>query len=593
MIRVESRDDGRVSVIAGFREKERIKQIPGALWKQDERIWTVPESWAASKQLRGVFGDQLEIGDVLRQRMWDEWETRVQTCLQLRDAPDCPEVAPSCTGNVWRTDRETGERKRVPAELSPLQRSAVGFMVAGEAVVEGDPMGSGKTPVTICALKEIVRRGENPFPCLIICGNGAKPHWKDEFEDWWPGVEVSVITGNVSARRKALEADAHVYVINWESMIKHTRLAGYGNIKLTDKEKEPKELNDRTFKTVIADEIHRAKNAKAKQTRGLFAICDKTATLQKHYMYGLTGSLIGNTPVDLWAPMRSIVKKEYPAKSAFIERYALLSWNHFGGMAVVGLRGDTRDELFSFLDARFIRRPKDIILPELEGKLPPIRRDVILPPRQRKAYDKLRKEMLVELDGGMLMASNPMTRMMRLRQLAGATGEIVDNEVNLKDPSAKIDDFMNLVEELGGDSIACYAESRKLLELAAERCAKEGISYCLYTGAVDAELCEKQRAEFQAGRIQVIFLTYGAGAESINLSRADALARLEFSWSAIKNSQAEERPVRGDRQGPLRIFDIVAVDTVDETVIETYGDKLDMLEQVVRDEETLRRWLEA
>lgn len=591
-IPIELREDGRIQVSAGFRDKENVKQVPGHRWVQAERVWTVPGSWAAAKQLRGVFGDRLEVGERLAQHMWEDYEKRVKPCLELRDAADAPWVEPQCHGTVSRLNRETGQMERVPATLTPLQRAAVAFMAAAGQAIEGDPMGSGKTPTTICALKQMHAEGKQVFPALVVCGAGAKPHWATEFaDDWWQGVEVSVVEGNVNQRRKALEKEAHVYVINWESMIKHTRLAGYGSIKLTDKEKEPKELNARNFQTVIVDEIHRAKNPKAKQTRGIWAICDKTAEVDGN-IFGLTGSLIGNTPVDLWAPMRATAKEEYPARSAFIERYALLSWNHWGAMDVVGLRGETREELFSFLDPRFIRRPKKVILPEVAGKIPPRTRDVVLLPKQRKAYNALKEEMLVELDGGVLMASNPMVRMGRLRQLAGATGEI-DEEGNLtlKKPSSKIDELLNIVEEAGDESIAVYAESRQLLELAADALAAAGVSVVQFTGKIDKAVREQNRVDFQEGRAQVILLTYGAGAESINLSRADLLVRLEFSWSAIKNSQAEERPVRSGREGDLRIIDIVAADTVDEVVRKTYGDKLDMLEQVVRDEETLRRWL--
>lgn len=589
---VELREDGLIGIQAGFRDKENIKQIPGHRWRQNDRLWTVPGSWAAAKQLRGVFKDRLEIGPKLAESMWKDWEERVKPSMELRDASDAPWVEPNCHGTVSRLNRETREMERIPAELTPLQRAAVAFMSTARQAIEGDPMGSGKTPIAICALKQLHAEGKPVFPILVVCGNGAKKHWDPEFaNDWWPGVEVSVVDGNVSQRRKALEKEAHVYIINWESMIKHTRLAGYGAIKLSDKEKIPKELNERTFATVIADEIHRAKNPKAKQTRGLYAICDKTAEVDGN-IFGLTGSLIGNSPVDLWSPMRTISKDEYPARSAFIERYALLSWNHWGSMDVVGLRGETRDELFSFMDPRFIRRPKSVILPDVAGKIPPITREVELLPKQRKAYNALKEEMLVELEGGVLMASNPMVRMGRLRQLAGATG-VIDPEtdkLSLAAPSSKIDELLNIVEEAQGDSIAVYAESRQLIELAADKLSAAGISVVQYTGA-NPDTREQGRVEFQEGRVQVILLTYGAGSESINLSRADLLVRLEFSWSAIKNSQAEERPVRSGREGDLRIIDIITLDTVDEIVRMTYGDKLDMLEQVVRDEDTLRRWL--
>lgn len=565
-----------IGIFAHFRDKEEIKKIPGHAWKHNEDLWTLPLSWAALTQLRGVFGDRLEVGETLNQLAWEVYEGRVKPCIELRNAPDAP----------WVNE----------PELTPLQRSAVAFMAMAGQALECDPMGSGKTPITICAMKLREQMGHEVFPALVVCGNGAKPHWRDEFATWWPGKKVSIVKGSASERRKALAAEADVYVINWEGIKGHSKLAGYGSVRLTDKQKEPKELNEMRFRTLVVDEIHRGKDPKAQQTRACFSVADQVSA-DGGAIFGLTGSMIANTPVDLWSPGHIVCPLEFPSKVAFVDRYALLSWNAFGFMDVVGLRGDTREELFKFLDPRFIRRPKEIILPELaeNGKLKPTVRTVDLASKQRKAYDKLRKEMLVELEGGTLMASNPMTRMLRLRQLAGATGTIDEEagDLTLTDPSAKLDELVEIVEELDGEPIAVYAESKQLIRLAAARLKKAGVEAVEYTGDVVPDQREKNREAFQNGTAQVILLTYSAGAESINLSKAAVLVRLEFSWSAIKNSQAEERPVRKGRESPLRIIDIVAANTVDQIVRETYWDKLQMLEELVRDAENLKKWLEA
>lgn len=586
-VKIEVLED-RIHVDAGFRDKENIKLVPGARWDTKKRYWHAPLSWAAMQQFRGVFGDRLEIGPQLLELATEVKANRVDPAMALRVAPDCEWIREYCQHSNGRD------------ELSPLQRAAAAFMAVGRQTFEGDPMGSGKTPITICALRFLVEHmQEDVFPLFIVCNNGAKVHWRDEFAAWWPDVDVSVVQGGLKTRRKQLEPGRDVYVLNWEGLAAHTRLSGYGNIKLKDKEKEPKELNEMELKGVIADEVHRAKNPKAKQTRAMFAITDPVAKAGS-FVGALTGSLIANSPVDLWAPGRVIAPSEYPSKTAFVERYGLLSWNYFGSMQVVGLRGDTRQELYSFLDPRFIRRPKEAILPELVGKLPPIVRTVDLPAKQRKAYNKLKEEMLVELDNGVLTAKNPMTRMQRLRHFAGATGDIdKKGELIMKEPSSKLDELVNVLEELGDDQVAVYAESRKLIELAAERLAKEakesgrlpGITFAQYTGKVDVNAREESRKEFQEGKVRVLLLTYGAGSESINLSKADALVQLELSWSAIKNSQALERPQRMGRKGPLRQISIVAADTVDDTVSSKYRDKLDMLEEVVRDEEALKLWL--
>lgn len=563
-------DGGRIAVDCQYNDKENVKQVPGARWDARERRWTVPLSWAAMLQLRGVFGNRLQIGEQLVGLGRKVRDLRVRPAMELRAAEDA-EGHP---------------------DLAPLQRAGAKFMAVSVPALNTDPQGSGKTPQTVAALEELYHSGRDPFPCLIVCPNSVKAHWEDEIPMWWREGEppsVAVLQGNVKKRREVLEQGADIVVMNWELLHRHSRLTGFGNMSLSEKEKEPKELNEVEWRTVVADEVHRAKEPRAKQTRALWWIGDRAK-----FRFGLSGTPVANSPADLWSVMRFVAPDEYPSKTAWLERYGLLSWNAFGGMDVVGIRGDTREELFGFLDPRLIRRPKEVILPQLRGKLPPKVRRVELPPKQRKAYNSLREEMYAELEGGTLMAKNPMTRVGRLRQLAGATGMIdEDGEVQLTDPSAKVDELVDILQDLGPDDQAIvFAESRKLLELAAARLEKVGLTHGLFTGKVDAQSREVQRKMFQDGNLPVLLLTYGAGAEGINLSMATVQVRLERSWSAVKDSQALERADRfGGRSEPIRVIDVVAEDTVDSRVHETLLEKGRMLQEVVRDEEVLREWL--
>jgi SNF2 family DNA or RNA helicase len=583
-IRIEVRDDGRIEVDISFREKELLKRVPGARWDSGDRVWTVPMSYAACIQLRGIFEDRLTIGPRLEQMAMETFEGRVRPALELRTAADAP----------WIDE----------PKLTPLQRASVGFGWVADSYVEGDPMGAGKTPMTVCTLK----RDDAPYPTCVVSPNGVKTHWRSQFATWWPdsSPRVSIVSGNAKQRREAIDVvargEADILVINWEVILKHSRVAGFGNNRLSDKEKEPKELNAIKWQMVVADEVHRAKTPKAKQTRALWAIGDGARR-----RVGLTGTPLTRTPEDLWAVMRFIAPTEYPSKVAFLTRYGQYSFSALGYQVCVGLRGDTKDELFKFFDPRFIRRPKELILPELPGSLPPMRRIVDLKPAQKKAYKKLKEEMIVQLDGGVLMAANPLQQFIRLRQLCAATGEIEveqvtaedgsvheKTKVTLKEPSSKLDELEAVLEDLDEDDrTIAFAESRQLIELAYARLVGAGYQVGMFIGTQTAEQNENERERFQAGELDVLLLTYGAGAEGVDLSRASVNVKLEHATRMEKDEQADERSVRPGQTVPTRHVRILAADTVDFAVEERNGDKVAMLEEVCRDEETLRAMLVA
>jgi SNF2 family DNA or RNA helicase len=574
-----------------FRENELIQKVPGAKWNQEHSLWHLPLSWAGCQQLRGVFGTALQIGPELAAWAAQDLQARVGPCLSLRDAEDAEMPASLLPKDLPKAgDIRDGEVVEQDWDLEPRQRAGVRFLATAHRAALCDGMGSGKTVQTICALRLLEIEGQNPFPAVVVCPNSMKATWAKEWALWDPRRKVQVVSGSATQRRKQIESGADVLVFNWEGLRYHSRVAGYGSIRLTDKEKEDGDLQAIALRTLVADEAHRAKNPSAKQTRAAWQVAK-----QCMFRFALTGTPVANSPEDTWAIMHMVEPDEWPSKGQFLDRYALQSWSQFGFMNVVGIRGDVRDEFFRILDPRFIRRPTEIVVPDLKAKLPPQVREVDLLPKQRKAYDQLKKELLAELESGVLMATNPLTRMTRLVQLAASYGELDEHgNLTLTEPSSKLDALMDILEEIGDEeSAVVFAESRQLIELAAARCTKSKILHGLITGAIDVHRRQAAVDDFQAGRIRVILATLGAGGEGLTLTAARHSIFLQRSFSLVKNLQAEDRIWRKGQMREVQRIDIMAADTIEQHVFDIGLEKQARLEEICRDEETLRRWLDG
>lgn len=555
--------DERIVLTTEYRDRDLIRAVPGARYDKDSRQWSVALSWANCLCLRGVFGDRLELGITLRAWAAHERNTRVDPALQNRELALDPQQ-----------DADGDDR------LYPYQRTGVQFLVSAGSAILADEMGTGKTVQSIMALE-----AQDAYPALIICPNSVKGTWAAEFARWAPHRTVQVVGGGAATRRKQLAEDADVYVINWEALRIHSRLAPYGSVRLTDADKTLGELN-RPWGAVVADEAHRAKEPKSKQTRALWAI-GKTA----EHRYALTGTPIANNPADLWAVLHFVSPDEWPARTKYIDRYCLTSWNAFGGVDVVGIRAELRDEFFGVVDPRFLRRSKEVVLPWLPPKVHLTRR-IELPAKQAKAYKELRDGMVTGLDSGTLMALDPLTLLGRLSQLASSYAEIQpDGAIQLSEPSGKLDELDAILDELGDEPVVVFAASRQLIDLAAARLDKRGVTYGKITGTVSTDEREWAKEAFQAGRLQVILLTLGAGSEGLTLTKARHLVFLQRSWSLVENRQAEDRIHRpgAEQHDSVFIHDIVAKGTVEEDVLNALEGKGDMLEQIARDKELLRR----
>lgn len=576
-----------VLIGTGYQDRYLIKQLPGARWDTERRIWRAPVSWATAMILRGLFKDQLTLGDEFKAWGWRERRDRVEDANRLRERLELADDDDSPAAKVIRGWRDLPDSPRLHA----FQEAGVRYLYAAVNAGLLDEMGTGKTIQGICLLRLLHELGEGPFPALVVAPNSVKTSWAKEFKAWWPEARVQLVHGGAGARREQLKTSADVYIINWEALRLHSRLAAYGSYALSEAEKTPKELNEIPWRTVIADEAHRAKDPRAKQTRALWAVSRPAA--RRVFM---TGTPIANRPDELWSPLHFMDPREWPSKTRFVDYFTNKTFNFWGGMEILGLHAETRSQFFSILDPRTRRMPKTVVLPQLPEKVYTTRWAEMLP-KQRKAYQQMLKEMLAELDDeDAVAAPNPLTRALRLMQFASAYAvSSGDGSILLDEPSNKLDVLDELIEETEGEQLVVFAQSRQLINLAAARAEKNKIPFGLITGDISVPDRQSVVDDFQDGRLRMVLATTGAGGTGITLTASKTLIRLQRDWSIVNNTQAEDRVHRigSEVHDSVNIIDIVAPDTIEVRQLEALAGKGANLQEIVRDKEALRRLLKG
>lgn len=606
-VSVELDDDGRTIIMdAGWRWKDLCKSIPGASWKTKEAHWTLPVSWSGCLALRSTFRDDLTIGPKLTQWAFDELNARINPANSIREELDAQ-----------------GDE-----DLFPHQRAGVAFLAAARQAMILDEPGLGKTAQAIRGLKRIQDNGDEVFPALIVAPNTIKKNWEREFDKWWPGINVQVIAGTAVQRRKQFDAflnpkedepSPQVVVINWESLRAHSRLERYGSTALVrckehggvdDKitpqrcEVHERELNKIDFKSVVADEIHRSKDPKSKQTRALWAASGNAVN-----RFALTGTPIAKDVVDLWAILHWLRPDEWPTRQKWIDRMVDTMLNAFGGMMVLGVKPNMTDEFYASINPRMRRMLKKVVLPWLPEVLVE-RREVEMPAKQKKAYNQMRDSMIAELEGGdILTAPSVLTQTQRLLQFASSYAEVEEvDEVNdetgevesrlvttLSEPSGKLDAVMDDIKngDFGDDSVAISAVSRQLIELLSARLTKEGIKHGLITGTQSADERQKAMDDFQAGKIKYILFTAQAGGVGVTLTAARRLIRLQRPWSLVDDKQVNDRVHRigSEIHSSIILMDYTTENTVEERVRDVLDGKGANFEEVVKDQEQLLKVL--
>lgn len=579
-------DPTKIRITAEYRWKEVIKTLPGANWNKEHNTWAAPLSWSTCLGVRAIFTTDLVIGPLL-----DEWARgyltdKVRPGLDLRDVLEA----------------------EVPGDedLFPYQQADVLFLSVIKRGMLFSDMGTGKTASAIRSMRRLARLGETPWPALVVAPNSTKLEWGRQFGRWWPGVKVSVVKGTAVQRRKALETPAHVYVINYEALRTHSRIAPYGSyglrrcvecggedesISVGRCQVHVRELNKIDFQTVIADEAHRIKEASSLTARSL-----KAATGNAPFKFAMTGTPIAHNVMDLWSILNWLEPEEFPSKTRFMERMVNVMYNVFGGVVVSGLKPEREEEFHKVTDFRLRRMTKDVVLKFLPPVIPE-RRDVEMSAKQAKAYKDVSTGMMTELDGGsMITAGTGLIKAIRLLQLASAYGEVelhekadgkVGESLVLTDPSSKLDAFMEDLPDFGPEQVAVFAVSRQLIEMLSTRLTSEGISHGLVTGRIDEDERQRHIDAFQDGKTQFILCTIAAGGTGITLTAASTRVFLQRSWSSIEMEQAKDRTRRigSERHKVISHIDYVTPGTIEEAVIAVLDGKLDSMEEILRDRE--------
>lgn len=612
------RDGDKIVVRTEYRDRDLVRAVPGARYDVQEHVWRVPLSWAGCLTLRGLFRERLEIGPALSAWAFEHRDSVIAPAMQMRTQitvpPDSPSEYLSELAKLMDLQgRETGK------QLFDFQQADVLHLAHVKHALLTNEMGLGKTPVSISTMRLLYLAGEIVFPTLVVVPSTMKGTWAREFGQWWPGVRVEVLEGGRQAKLKIIEkvrhGDVDVLVANWEALRHHSKLSKYGSIALRgcvecDKslrgdpevekkhpqrlcERCPRELNEIEWHSIIADESHRAKDPKAKMTRALLA-CRTDKTLVR---LALTGTPIANAPDDLWSSLHFIDPDSWPTRTKYTERWCLLTYNPFGGMTIVGLKPETKDEFFAITDPHVRRMPKSLVLSQLPQKVYTTRY-VDMQPKQRKAYEAMRDDMVAQIEdaggGDRLVAANPLTQLTRLSQFASAYAELdAEGNVHLTDPSNKIDALLEILEEIGDKPCVVFAQSRQLIELASKRLEKEKIPHGMVIGGQTSDERQANIDRFQRGEFRAILATVQAGGVGITLTRADTLVFLQRSWSNIDNHQAEDRVHRigSEIHESITIVDIISQGTVEEGQRLALQAKEDRLQEIVRDSELMRKMI--
>jgi len=404
--------------------------------------------------------------------------------------------------------------------------------------------GLRKTATMLCAL-QILFQEKMIKRVLVLATKRICYHvWPEQIDEWnFP------LTCTVVHRRKKEEKileDTQIHITTYDTFQWMLPRILSGSIK---------------YDVLIIDESSKIKNRNSARFK---AISKAMNYFKRRYI--LTGSPRPNHLIDIWSQI--YVLDAGHSLSPYITHFRA---EYFQQVFVPGLGRRPLWVPKPSAEKRIYKKLKPYIYSVDEKNVKVPKRNVIpikieLPPKARKLYNELEKEMIAEFEKSTITAFNAGVLTHKLRQIANGgiypsgekgKGKLVHME--------KAEAVKEIVDEMGGSPVLIGYEFKHDLERLLKVLGKN-------TPVIRGKTTEKQAAkiieDWNKGNLEVMLAQLQSISHGLNLQKSGNTVIIHsLIWNQDNYDQFIRRVQRpGQRSGSVNVFHITAINTTDQAI---------------------------
>lgn len=512
-----------------------IKQISDAKWHKKEKCWEIPiTSLSACIRKLNPYDD-------------------IQLNL-LKDEDEKEDIK-----------YELANYKTTPYEY---QKEGINYGLNHDRFLLLDAPGLGKSLQMIYLAQELKER-ENIEHCLIICGiNTLKYNWKKEIQQH-SNLSCRILgertnkkgrtqIGSMKDRLEDLQnkIDEFFIITNVETLRNDDIIKGIKSDKVNK------------IDMIVVDELHTMKSPTSQQGKNLLKLSAK-------HMVGLSGTLIVNTPLDAYVPLKwlGFDHSTYTNFKFFYCIYTGPFNNILEGYKNISVLQDQ-------IKKHSLRRDKSLLdLPEKTI----IHEHIELNDGQRKLYDNVFNGITDEIDKAEINTATLLSIIVRLRQILSAPSMLTTENIM----SSKLERAVSLAEDIisQGEKVVIFSVFKETLNLLAEKLKDYRPLVC--TGDIADDIISNNIDMFQNdNEHKIILATTAKMGTGITLTRASYAIFIDTPWTAAQCQQCEDRVHRIGSNKNVTIYYLWNHDTIDDRVKEIVADKEAISKYMVSDNMT-------
>lgn len=431
------------------------------------------------------------------------------------------------------------------------QKYAADFIVENPIAAILLDMGMGKSVITLTAVYELMYEFFEVQRVLVIAPlRVAKNTWSAEIEKWdhLKGLTYSVAVGTPAERIAALNDGADVTIINRENISWLIEESGV----------------PWSWDMVVIDELSSFKNHKAKRFRSLMKARPKVKRI-----VGLTGTPSSNGLMDLFAEFKVLDMGKRLGRFIGQYRDAYFTPDRMNEPIVYSyaLLPGAEDEIYrkisditiSMKCTDHLQMPEKIIT----------QAEAVMSDAETARYEKMKKELVLQLDEEEITAANAASLSGKLCQMANGAVYSDDGKIT-RIHDRKLDVLEDIIEAANGKPLLVAYWFRHDFKRITERLADRKIPFEKLDS--DDSIRRWNRKEIPVGLIHPASAGHG-----LNLQDGGStIVWFGLTWSLELYQQTNARLWRqGQQSDTVVIQHIVTKGTIDGQILRALSDKND------------------
>lgn len=376
----------------------------------------------------------------------------------------------------------------------------------------------------------------------------ARNTWSDEIEKWdhLHHLTFAIAVGSEKERLEALKKQADITMINRENLQ-----------WLIEKSGQPFE-----YDMVVIDELSSFKNHQAKRFKALMKVRPKVKRI-----VGLTGTPSSNGLMDLFAEFKILDMGMRLGRFIGQYRNTYFKPDKVNGPIVYSYKPlpGAEDAIYEKIsDITISMKAADHLkMPELINT----KYMVHLSEKEKKKYEDMKAELVLELPEGEITAANAASLSGKLSQMANGA-VYADNESILPIHDRKLDALEDIIESANGKPLLiAYWFKHDLIRIE-QRLAEKKISF----QKLDSDASMKM---WNKGELPVALIHPASAGHGLNLqSGGSILVWFGITWSLELYQQTVARLYRqGQNSRTVTVIHILTQGTVDEKIMKALAEK--------------------